>query len=60
MGNDLMKIGNFTTISQKTAIIIQQLHLELLEKHHLKVTDWQMARSKIENNFVDYLKEGFV
>lgn len=35
-------------------------HLELLEKHHLKVTDWQMARSKIENNFVDYLKEGFV
>lgn len=35
-------------------------HIELLEKHHLKVTDWQMARSKIENNFVDYLKEGFV
>jgi len=31
-----------------------------LEKHHLKVTDWQLARSFIENDFVDYLKQGFI
>lgn len=31
MGNDLNKTGNFTSISQKTAIIVQELHYFLLE-----------------------------
>lgn len=36
-----------------------QEHLRLLEKHHLKVDDWQLKRNLMENDFVDYLKEGF-
>lgn len=33
--------------------------MALLQKHHLKMNDWQLTRNLQENDFVDYLKQGF-
>jgi len=31
--------------------------IKLLEKHHLKVTDWQLTRNRLENDFIGCILE---
>ena len=56
----LEKARDLVEQTEKSQDVDIQRHIELLDKHHLKVSDWQFARNLQEHDFTGYLKQHYI